>query len=84
MWRSNPLNLGEFKERDHGRFFTYRPTTDAWALSHGLHHEIDVLDGVRFANVLKTVAHICVDEEADGQPKLETWRLLQHKRYEQT
>ena len=26
MWRSNPLNLGEFKERDHGRFFTYRLT----------------------------------------------------------
>ena len=74
-------NLGEFKEAEYGKWFSYRATTDAWALSHGLNCEIDVLDGVRYAKVLKTVAHVATDENPDGTPVLEKWNLKNHSVY---
>jgi hypothetical protein len=73
-----PALKGEFREKDHGKWFSYRETTDAWALSHGLKHEIDVLDGVRYGNVLKTACHIAIDQKVDGTPVLETWQIKSH------
>jgi hypothetical protein len=73
-------NCGEFQERDRGNWFSYRKTTDPWALKHGLTYEIDVLDGVRFAHVFKTRAHICLDE-LDGIPVVETWHFRRHSPY---
>lgn len=69
---------GRFTEKEFGKHFSYRVTSDAWALGHGLAHEVHVLDGVRFARILGTVAHVAVDEAADGSPVLEKWRISAH------
>ncbi len=74
--------IGSFVEVDYGNDFTYKETKDAWALSQGLKHEIDVLDGVRYANVKKTVAYVCVDEDADGNAVLDKWQIKQHRIFE--
>ena len=81
MWRHHPDNLGEFKEKSHGKIFSYKPTKDQWALNNGFKHEVDVLDGVRFANVLATVVHVCVDEDASGKPVTEKRFISQHRKY---
>lgn len=74
---SNKQNTeGEFQEKTFGKYFTYSKTTDAWAIANGCTHEIDVMDGVRFAKVLKTVVHVCVDENL-----FETWMIKNHIKY---
>ena len=74
-------STGEFTEVSLGHSFTYRETDNWWAIANGLHYEIDVLDGVRFAKILKTVAHVAVDESEGGTPVLETWKIKQHRVY---
>ena len=32
MWNFNEANIGEFVEKSHGKTFTFRETTDPWAL----------------------------------------------------
>ena len=81
MYRYAENNSGEFREREHGRWFTYRASAHEWGLRHGLPHEIDVLDGTRAARVLGSVAYVATDENADGSPKLERWELAKHVRY---
>ncbi len=71
-------NIGEFQEKDFGNYFTYRKTDNPWALQNNLKHEVDVGDGVRFANVLKTVVHMCCDEDAEGKAVLHTWKIKKH------
>ena len=80
MLRSPEGKTGDFQEASQGHWFTYQPTKDVWALSHGFTHEVDVLDGIRYTRVLKTVAHVCVDE-VDGKPVLESWKLKKHNLY---
>lgn len=75
------LNTGEFQECECGNYFTYRKTTNLWAIEHGYMHEIDVLDGVRFARVLKTVAYVCTDEDAAGKPVFQIWKIKKHNIY---
>lgn len=81
----NGRALGEFQEKDHGKWFTYRHTNDPWAKKHGLTHEIDVgpHGDVRFGNVKSTRVHIATDENDDGTPKLDTWHLKKHNRWQQ-
>lgn len=76
-------NIGAFQEKEKGHWFTYRPTTDQWALQQGFLHEIDVLDGYRFGNVKKTVAFIAVDEDEFGQAVVERWEIKKHTYYSQ-
>ena len=73
----NSKLAGHFIERDYGHWFDYRLTADPWALSHGLQHEIAVgqLGEIRFGNVLKTVAHVAVDEDENGHPVIEKWQI---------
>ena len=78
MIKFDTKNLGEFQEKTCGKWFTYRLTSNPWALSNGLNFEIDVLDGVRFAKVKKTVVHVCVNEDDNGKPILEFWQLNKH------
>ena len=80
MWVHNSKNIGEFETVDHVHF-TYRPTTDPWAVKHGLTHEIDMFRGTRFAIVKKTVVHVAVDESQEGTPVLETWKLRSNNVY---
>lgn len=71
MYTFNEKNIGEFQLSSTGVWFTYRETTNPWALENGLRHEYDVLDGIRFANVKKTVVHACIDEDEDAKAVIE-------------
>ena len=74
MYISKSNNLGYFQEKEYSKEFTYRSTEDSWAVSQGLTHEIDVLDGIRYGIVRKTVAYICTSEHDCGIV-LEKWEL---------
>jgi hypothetical protein len=81
MMTLKALNTGEFQECEYGKYFTYRKTDNLWAIEHGYMHEVDVLDGVRFARVLKTVAYVCTDEDAAGKPVFQIWKIKKHSIY---
>lgn len=78
------LNQGEFQECDFGKYFTYRKTDNLWAIEQGFMHEVDVLDGVRFARVLKTVAYVCVDEDEYGKAVFQIWKIKKHVQYNES
>jgi hypothetical protein len=84
MLTDNQRNIGEFTEVEYGKHFTYRKIDPmhTWAINQGCTHEIDVLDGIRFAVVNKTVAHVVVDEGPGGQSIFETWKIKRHVEYE--
>ena len=77
MIRYNDSALGEFMN-ENKNWYTYAPNTNPWAIEHGLTHEIDVLDGKRSAIVKKTVVIVAVDENGDGTPVIEKWKLNKH------
>jgi hypothetical protein len=79
VFKQHTDNIGYFREQGFTQEFTYRFTKDTWALKHALMHEIDVNGGVRFAHVKKTRAWIAVDEDGEGKPVLECWKI---KRFE--
>jgi hypothetical protein len=81
MLTMRDTNIGEFQEIEYNNYFTYRKTDNPWALQNNLKHEVDVGDGVRFANVLKTVVHMCVEEDAEGKAVLDTWKIKKHVLY---
>lgn len=81
MFLPSQDKTGEFQETSVGKWFTYKPTQDVWALGHGFTHEVDVLDGVRYASLTKTSIQICVDEGADGTPEVERWKIKNHLEY---
>jgi hypothetical protein len=70
---------GQFQEKEFKRYFEYRPTQNPWALANGLNYEIavgpDRIPQVRFAKILKTVAYVAVDEDAEGKPVLQKWDI---------
>lgn len=72
---------GEFQNKEHGTWYTYKKTNHPWAKKHDLPHEIDVADGVRFGHVKGTVAHIATDENDDGSPKMEKWGIKNHSKW---
>lgn len=85
MMTMRELNEGEFQECEYGNYFTYRKTDNLWAIEQGFMHEIDVGDGgVRFARVLKTVAYVCVDEDANGKAVFQIWKIKKHLRYNES
>jgi hypothetical protein len=81
MYLVKPENCGAIQEKEYGKWFTYHKTNNPWALSHGFEFEIDVLDGVRFCNIKKTVAYVSVDEDAEGNPVVKKWQLKKHEVY---
>jgi len=60
---------------NHRAYFEYRACTNPWGVKHGFTHEIAVLDGTRPAIVKKTVAYVCIDEDEQGKPVVEKWKL---------
>jgi hypothetical protein len=69
--------VGTFQEKDTGNWFSYSARTNSndFATMGEYPHLVDVLDGVRFARVLKIVAYIVVDESSDGKPIVEKWNI---------
>lgn len=79
MYKPTEQTIGSFVEKDCGCDFTYKLTTDKWALSHGMIHEIDGHYTSSFGLVKKTVALVVTDEAPDGKPVTEKWQIKQHK-----
>jgi hypothetical protein len=79
-----PMIFGGFTEADGMLFFEYaerRWHDDNFAPE--MPHMIYVGAGdVRLAKVLKTVAYIVVDEDADGNPVVEKWHIKNHRIYD--
>lgn len=76
---------GVFQEREYKNWFEYRETDNWWAQQQGLKYEVAVCSlakrQVRYANVLKTVAYIAVDEDENGNAVLEKWQIANHRKF---
>jgi len=64
--------------------FVYENVTDeneiAWWANFP--HRILMSGGeVRYATVLKTVAHVCVGEDDYGNPVIEKWQIKKHSQW---
>jgi len=70
---------GEFYLPETRKYFSFRPTNNPWAEKHELIHEIDVLDGLRFGIVRKSIAYIAIDEDQYGNPVLQRWEITKRR-----
>lgn len=68
----NPF-ICSFREKEYGHYFeTFKASENVF----GMPHMIDTAKGhQRYANVLKTVAHVVVDEAPDGKAVIEIWQI---------
>ena len=80
---TQPALLGVILHADTRVQFEYskRPDgdRDGWAAEYP--DRIFVRDGDRAARVLKTVAYVVIDEDADGEPIVEKWPLASNRAY---
>ena len=73
--------LGQFREADYGVTFEYSETDEETPFP-GFETQVWVSDGgFRWAKVLKTVAHVVVDEGFGGVPVVNKWHLRGHRQY---
>jgi len=75
---------GQFREKDFGLLFEFSRASET-----PFGKEYDMLvwvghDMYRYAKVLKTVAYIVVDEDADGNSVIEKWQIKNHREYPNT
>lgn len=78
---TQPRLLGSF---DVGKIcfeYSNRPRGDRGNVWPGFPHRVFTTDGDRAALVLKTVAHIVIDEDADGNPIFEVWKIKNPRTY---
>lgn len=68
-----PVN-GIFVEKEFGKYFEFSNTPSDWGRTIGATHQVYVLDGLRDAKILKTVAYVAVDEDDNG-PVWEKWQI---------
>lgn len=81
-WTHTKNPIGVFTEREVGNYFEYSLNDDPHTSFNGdFPHKIWVGDGYRYGNVKKTVAVICVDEDAYGYPVTQKWQIKQHREY---
>ena len=77
--------IGRFNEKDEGNMFEYSENREDFYKSYP--HKVWVTTpwhmdwGWRFANVKKTVAYICVDEDEFGAPVVEKWNIKNNVKY---
>ena len=80
----NPTSVcGRFIHRETKCHFEFRATDNEWALEQGFGYEVAVAtqgmkndQGYRFARLLKTVAHILVDQDiVESWPIKFEWRM---------
>lgn len=77
MLNCTDKTVGIFQEKETGNWFSYSARTNSndFATMVEYPHLVDVLDGTRFARVLKTVAYVIVDETPEGEPVVEKWNI---------
>jgi len=82
----SPLNetslVGKFRNTETGVWFEFK-AADETPFGPNFPHKVFVTDGFRWARVLKTVAHIVVDESEDGSPMVEKWQITSHMEFVQ-
>ena len=74
----------QFTHKETDVIFVYENITDeneiAWWANFP--HRILMSGGeVRYATVLKTVAHVCVGEDDYGNPVIEKWQIKKHSQW---
>jgi hypothetical protein len=88
--RGDKSILGGFYEKEHGNWFEFSRNDDGKTFSADgfmamFAHKVWVGDvvgqGFRYANVKKTVAYVCVDEDEFGTPVMEKWQLKKNNEY---
>ena len=85
-WTHTKAPVGRFVEREVGNYFEYSLNDDDFDFCKDFAHKVWVGglvndQGYRYANVKKTVAYICVDEDEYGQPVIEKWNIKQNVEY---
>jgi len=86
FWTHTVAPVGRFVEKEVGNYFEYSVNDDDFDFCKEFAHKIWVGglvndQGYRYANVKKTVAYICVDEDEFGLPVLEKWDIKQNVEY---
>lgn len=77
-----PRLMGYFQvDGSSGFEYAARPADDRGGWAPEFDKLVYVSDGTRIARVLKTRAHVVIDETSDGRPVVETWLLRAHYRY---
>jgi hypothetical protein len=80
MYRMSSKIIGEFVEVEHGLSFSYAlcdPEKDQFFIEKGYPHIIDMIGGIRYGLVKKTVIYIVVDENEEGLV-VEKWNIKKH------
>jgi hypothetical protein len=76
--------LGSFVEKDYENLFEFsvNDEPDHFVSSKNYPHKVWVAENSwRYARVLKTVAYVITDEDADGYPVVERWFIKNHNTY---
>jgi hypothetical protein len=80
---------GSFVEKSVGNFFEFSLNTEENTFGEDYPHKVWVSSnpvndsGWRYARVLKTVAYVVVDEDAEGNPVVEKWDIKEHNSYKE-
>jgi len=80
----DPNSKGEFQHGETKKWFTYKDADHPWAKENKLPHQIYVgpnAEETRFGHVKGSVAHVAVDENPDGTPKMEKWSIKNHSKH---
>ena len=86
FWTHTVAPVGRFVEKEVGNYFEYSLNDDDFDFCKEFAHKVWVGglvndQGYRYANVKKTVAYVCVDEDEYGQPVVEKWDIKQNVEY---
>ena len=86
FWTHTVAPVGRFVEKEVGNYFEYSVNDDNFDFCKDFAHKVWVGglvndQGYRYANVKKTVAYICVDEDEYGNPVVEKWNLKKNVAY---
>ena len=80
--------IGAFVERDTNNYFEFSTNDEPMNICEDFPHKVWVggrgvcgMTGWRYANVKKTVAYICVDEDEFGLPVIEKWQIKNYRTY---
>lgn len=86
-FKTTDVVLGSFREKEFDLLFEYsqdpkaKPPLDDFPVKVWVTPAGNSIPEFRWAKVLKTVAHVVVDEDAEGKPVVEHWKIKDHTHY---
>lgn len=76
--------IGQFQDKDSGKWFSYTETENNWALAYGLVHEIIYGNNdIRVGCVRANRAKIAIAVNEDDIPVLQTLQIQKHHLFQQ-